>query len=103
MATFTARECRRCYGDGIACDETEPCVACAGTGRFLAELREGWAMPVPPNTQCYLEAVFDDNEWSWLGWRTVDGEEYGEIDWPFARPWADAEDLEALGFIVESG
>jgi hypothetical protein len=57
-------------------------------------------MPEAPDPKCYPEAVFDYNEWSWVGWRGADGEEYGEIAWPFDVEWADKEDMELLGFSV---
>ena len=61
---------------------------------------DDWKLPDSPAEGAYPEAVLTGTEWTWIGWRTDDGEEYGEIDWPFAKPWADYADMEALGFVV---
>lgn len=64
-------------------------------------LRADWALGEPPLAEAYAEAVIDVcGEWLWLGWRTQDGNEHGEIAWPFVGEWADAQDLELLGFQV---
>lgn len=88
------RDCRCCGGKGLYCS------ACNGTGRFRAQLKPDWTMPPKPPVPCYAEALSDNGEWAWLGWRGKNGAEIGEIDWPFSTHWADHEDLEACGFRV---
>ena len=112
---FKERPCRRCHGDGevfetiryprkrvehAAVGEWRKCWACNGTGVFRARLKSDWKLPSAPVVGAYPEAVHTDKEWQWLGWRTDDGEEHGEIDWPFVTDWANAEDLEVIGFEV---
>jgi len=99
MKSYEERECGKCKGIGCA-EDGHTCSMCVGTGRYQPKLKRGWEISKPFNRRCHAEAVLDGNEWCFIGWCDDDGEEHGEIEWPFEKEWADAGDFELLGFSI---